>query len=129
MNLNDLVTSLEDSKRLQEAGIDFPDSCFVWAREMLIKGWSEPRPRLRKKEESGILVRLDLGIIAPAPTLQEMLERMPKGIRKNGQRYKLMYYPKLGGVYYTNGEIETEDDLIAHYTVEMLLYLKENKYI
>lgn len=123
MKLTDLVVTLEDGKRLLDAGIDFKDSCFVWASVECNSGvYAPPVPWLR----SG-LGDFDRDV-CPAPTLAEMLEGMPGDIKNSylcsnigiDGKWKYGYYDYDFECYSPDG-FDTP--------VEMLLWLRENKYI
>lgn len=76
MNIDKLVPCLETCRKLKEAGIEFPESYFVW-----IYAPTEPRRCMavsRERAESWGYFDSDKIIIYPAPTLAELLEWLPE---------------------------------------------------
>jgi len=95
-NIENLVTDLETSKALQEAGIKY-DTAFVWVQSYLTKEWelTENSPQFRRP--------------IPAFTAGDIMQVLPDRIERNGEEYflkisKLTYKTAFYEVMYISSE-------------------------
>jgi hypothetical protein len=118
------VALLETCKKLQELGIEI-DSFFSWYQNYGDLNWHLHSIR----EEIGTEI-----LLTPAPTAQELLDKLPDQITTNGFKYWLEIH-KTGARYRTHRGCndlvlkDTNNKNLAEALGLMILWLKENNHI
>jgi hypothetical protein len=121
MNLEQIVTSLDLSKKLKELGVK-KESYFAWFNIPYAEKWEV---MLQTKSLIGL----------PCYTASELLELLPKFIDKNGLNYSFGIVPSGEKEWYVGyndklNKIELKnlwDKNICNALAKMVIYLTENK--
>jgi hypothetical protein len=125
MNLENLVPSLKLCKQMQEAGIDFGDTAFVW-----VKQWNDKIELILRKDLSDTKTEK---LIIPAPLTGELLEifRIAKfKVRITiGKEYVVETLPK---TFIRTKDVDaflTIDESLEEALSKLLMWCKDNGYV
>jgi hypothetical protein len=149
-NIEKIVPSLETCKQMQDMGIDFGETVFVWSEVFKfnrpgIKFWlgnTETAPNkvlIEKKLDYDLMIRSykpeNLNFI-PAPTTDEIIDRLPAIVRKKDMYdYNLTILKKQNGVliadYYDNlplADLPKENRLVQS-VANLCIWCKKEGYL
>ena len=120
--------SFETARKLQDAGIDFGETAYVWVLNINNK-WNLEFSKNTDGHTPHIVRTV------PAPSIAEIIDRLPDTIRDN---FFFLYKKAVGYGGYSFTDIfetmaifyaEKENENLADLLSKLLLWAKENKYV